>query len=142
MKIRMGFFLAATALLAGRGLAQVPPTPRLFGVDDVFGAREVHDPQMTGEGRYIAYTVDSISLKDDKSETRIWMIPAAGGEAFPLTAEGVSSEHPRWSPDGQYLAFTSSRKDEDGNEGKSPAYLLNRLGGEPRSPHDTLQNAH
>jgi len=140
MKLCVGFFLGITALTPCRALAQTPATPRPFAVDDLFGAREVHDPQITSDGRYIAYTVESTSLKDDKSETRIWMIPTVGGEAFPLTAEGVSSEHPRWSPDGQYLAFTSSRKGEDGNEGKSQVYLLNRLGGEAQRLTETIQD--
>ena len=140
MKLRVAFLLAAIAFSAGRSLSQTSSAARPFGVDDLFRAREVHDPQITADGRFIAYTVESTSLKEDKSETRIWMVPAAGGEAVPLTAEGVSSEHPRWSPDGQYLAFTSSRKDEDGNEGKSQVYLLNRLGGEAQRLTDTIQD--
>jgi dipeptidyl aminopeptidase/acylaminoacyl peptidase len=140
MKLRVAFLLAAIAFSTSRAFSQSSPAPRPFGVDDLFGAREVHDPQISADGRSIAYTVESTSLKDDKSETRIWMVPGAGGEAVPLTAEGVSSEHPRWSPDGQYLAFTSSRKDEDGNEGKSQVYLLNRLGGEAQRLTDTIQD--
>jgi len=42
-----------------------------------------------------------------------------------MTAEGVSSSHPRWSPDGKFLAFLSSR-----NNGKTQVWLLSRLGGE------------
>ncbi len=63
------------------------------------------------------------------------MVPAAGGEAIPLTAEGDSSEHPRWSPDGKFLAFLSER-----NEGKTQVYLLNRLGGEAQRLTDTIQD--
>jgi len=140
MKLRVAFFLAAMAVLTVRALPQGPPAQRLMGVDDLFGMREVHDPQITTDGKFIAYTVQSTSLKDDKSETRIWMVPAAGGEPVPLTAEGVSSDHPRWSPDGQYLAFTSSRTDADGNEGKTQVYLLSRLGGEAQRLTDTIQD--
>jgi dipeptidyl aminopeptidase/acylaminoacyl peptidase len=104
-------------------------------VDDFFGYREARDPQVTPDGQYVAYTVSSTSLKDDKSDTRIYMLPAAGGEAIALTAEGVSSEHPRWSPDGKFLAFLSER-----SEGKTQVYLLNRLGGEAQRLTDTIQN--
>ena len=140
MKLRVAFLLAAIAFGTYRAHPQASGTPRMIGVDDLFGTREVHDPQITRDGRFIAYTVGTTSLKDDKSETRIWMVPATGGEAFPLTAEGVSSEHPRWSADGQYLAFTSSRKDSDGKEGKTQVYLLNRLGGEAQRLTDTVQD--
>ena len=140
MKLRVGLLLAAMAILAVRGFAQESKAPRLIGVDDLFGAREVHDPQITRDGKFIAYTVTSTSLKDDKSETRIWMVPSTGGEPLALTAEGMSSDHPRWSPDGQWLAFTSSRPDSEGNEGKTQVYLLNRSGGEAQRLTETVQD--
>jgi dipeptidyl aminopeptidase/acylaminoacyl peptidase len=52
-----------------------------------------------------------------------------------MTAEGVSSSHPRWSPDGKFLAFLSAR-----NEGKTQIWLLNRLGGESQRLTDTPQS--
>ena len=63
------------------------------------------------------------------------MVPFAGGDAIPLTAEGASSSHPEWSPDGKYLAFLSAR-----HEGKTQVWLLNRLGGEAQSLTDTPQD--
>jgi dipeptidyl aminopeptidase/acylaminoacyl peptidase len=140
MNLRVAFLLITMAFGTARALPQASPTLRSIGVDDLFGIREVHDPQITRDGRYIAYTVLSTSLKDDKSVTRIWMLPTAGGEAVALTADHVSSDHPRWSPDGQYLAFLSSRKDAEGNEAKSQVYLLNRLGGEAQRLTDTIQD--
>src|SRR5262249_13595680 len=56
-------------------------------------------------------------------------------EAIALTAEGNSSSHPRWSPDGKWLGFLSSR-----GEGKTQIWLLNRLGGEAQKLTDTPQN--
>ena len=120
--------------------ASQTPAPRLLGVDDLFGMREVHDPQISLDGQFIAYVVTSLSLKEDKGESRIWMIPASGGEPIPMTVAGVSSDHPRWSPNGKLLAFLSSRKDSDGNEGKNQVYLLNRLGGEAQRLTSTPQD--
>jgi dipeptidyl aminopeptidase/acylaminoacyl peptidase len=68
------------------------------------------------------------------------MIPTAGGEAVPLTSEEVSSDHPRWSPDGKFLGFLSERKQTNGSEGKTQLYLLNRLGGEAQRLTDTVQD--
>jgi len=116
------------------------PAPKPVGVDDLFGVREVHDAQISNDAQFIAYVVTALSLKEDKGESRIWMVPAAGGEPIPMTAEGVASDHPRWSRDGKLLAFLSSRKDADGNEGKTQVYLLNRQGGEAQRLTDTAQD--
>jgi len=140
MKLGVGFLVAALTFGAGTAFGQASPASQTIGVDDLFGVKEVHDPQIAHDGRTIAYTVTSTSLKDDKSETRIWMVPVAGGEAAALTAKGLSSEHPRWSPDGQYLAFLSERKGEEGNEQKSQVYLLSRSGGEAQRLTKTAQD--
>jgi dipeptidyl aminopeptidase/acylaminoacyl peptidase len=116
--------------------AQKPPTqPRAITVDDLFQIREVSDPQLSPDAQSVAYTVKTLLLKEDKSEERIWSVPTNGGDATPLTAEGVSSSHPRWSPDGKYLAFLSAR-----NEGKTQVWLLNRSGGEAQRLTDTPQD--
>src|ERR1700738_5027477 len=108
------FFILASGWLACSVAAQRPIT-----IDDYFQIHEVHDPQLSPDGRWIAYTVKTPLLKKDKNEERIWMAPASGGDPVPLTAAGVSSSHPRWSPDGKYLAFLSAR-----NESKEQVWLL------------------
>jgi dipeptidyl aminopeptidase/acylaminoacyl peptidase len=116
--------------------AQQPLTqPRAITVDDLFQIREVSDPQLSPDAQFVAYTVKTLLLKEDKSEERIWSVPTAGGDAVLMTAEGVSSSHPRWSPDGKYLAFLSAR-----NEGKTQIWLLNRSGGEAQHLTGTPQD--
>jgi dipeptidyl aminopeptidase/acylaminoacyl peptidase len=114
---------------------QAQSGPRPISVTDIFAFRDLHDPQISPEGQWIAYAMGTVSREEDKNEERIWMVPAAGGEAMPLTAEDVSSSHPRWSPDGKYLAFLSAR-----NEGKTQIWLLNRKGGEAQKLTDTPQD--
>jgi dipeptidyl aminopeptidase/acylaminoacyl peptidase len=124
------------ALLPHIAHAQRPPMqPRPITVDDLFQIREVSDPQLSPDAQLVAYTVKTLLLKEDKSEERIWSVPTGGGDAIPLTAEGVSSSHPRWSPDGKYLAFLSAR-----NEGKTQIWLLNRAGGEAQRLTGTPQD--
>src|SRR5580700_11795639 len=118
-------FLAHAAAAARQQPRAASTAARLITIDDYFQIRDVGQPELSPDGRWVAYTVRSKMLKEDKNETQIWMVPAHGGDPLPMTAEGVSSGHPRWSPDGKYLAFTSSR-----NNGKSQVWLLNRLGGE------------
>jgi dipeptidyl aminopeptidase/acylaminoacyl peptidase len=111
------------------------PAPHPITIDDYFQIQAVHDPRLSPDGQWVAYAVDKSTLKTDKTETRIWMVPASGGDSIPLTAEGVSSSHPRWSPDGKFLAFLSAR-----NEGKTQVWLLNRQGGEAQRLTNTPQD--
>lgn len=111
------------------------PTPRPVTIDDYFRIQVVHDPQLSPDSKWVAYEVDTATLKTDKNETRIWMVPASGGDSIPLTADGVTSTHPRWSPDNKYIAFLSAR-----NKGKTEVWLLNRLGGDALQLTHTVQD--
>jgi dipeptidyl aminopeptidase/acylaminoacyl peptidase len=121
--------------------AALPP----ITIEDRFRIREVRDSQLSPDAQWVAYSVRTLSLKDDKNEERIWMVPFVGGQAIPMTSEGVSSSHPRWSPDGKYLAFLSARSEDETNSGKTEGsktqvWLLNRAGGEAQRLTDTPQD--
>jgi len=105
--------------------AATPSATRGITIDDFFQIRDVAQPELSPDGQWVAYSVRTRMLKEDKSEQRLWMISTKGGDPIPMTAEGVSSSHPRWSPDGKYLAFLSAR-----NGGKNQVWLLDRRGGE------------
>jgi len=124
-------WIAASLASAQKG----PAAPRAITVDDAFQIKAVDDPQISTDGAWVAYTVETSSLKEDKSHTRIWMAPTAGGDSIPLTVEDETSTNPRWSPDGKYLAFLSGRHGR-----KTQVYLLNREGGEAVKITDTVQD--
>src|SRR5437763_772321 len=107
---------------------------RHITIDDYFQIRRVSDPQVSPDGQFVTYTVETALLKEDKNEDRIWMASTKGGDAIPLTAAGVSSSHARWSPDGRSIAFLSAR-----DEGKAQVWLLPRWGGEAERLTDTPQ---
>ncbi len=115
--------LLVSALLAPAIPAQTDR--RALTVDDFFAIQRVRDPRVSPEGVWVAYTVTGSDLEKDESETAVWMIPAAGGEAIRMTATGTSASRPRWSPDGKYLSFQAAR-----GEGKTQVWLLDRRGGE------------
>jgi dipeptidyl aminopeptidase/acylaminoacyl peptidase len=125
--------LCASAFSYSFSVSAQTPAPRPITIDDYFQIQGVHDPQLSPDAQWVAYSVDKSSLKTDKTETRIWMIPATGGDALPMTAEGVTSEHPRWSPDGKSLAFISTRQGS-----KPQVWLLNRQGGEAQRLTDLV----
>jgi dipeptidyl aminopeptidase/acylaminoacyl peptidase len=93
--------------------------------DDLFNVRRVGAPRVSPEGDWVAYTVSRTSLEDERSYTRIWMSPALGGDAVPLTSDKKSASSPEWSPDGKYLSFLAAR---DG--GETQVWVLDRRGGE------------
>jgi len=113
---------------------QAQKAPRAITIDDFFQIRDVSQPEISPDGQWIAYAVRTRMLKEDKNEQRLWMISTHGGDALPLTAEGVSSGHARWSPDGKFISFLSAR---DG--GKSQVWLLDRRGGEAVKLTDVAQ---
>jgi len=134
-RIAFVVFLLPVLLTASLGLAQQSPSAlRPITIDDYFQIRRVSDPQLSPDGQFATYTVETTLLKEDKNEDRIWMVPAKGGDAIPLTAAGVSSSHARWSLDGKSIAFLSAR---DG--GKTQVWLLPR-GGEAERLTDTPQD--
>jgi dipeptidyl aminopeptidase/acylaminoacyl peptidase len=119
--------VTVTALLTLLPLAvrAQEPARRLVTVDDFLAIKRVSSPQISPDGRWVAYVVSTSSLKEDKSEARVWMAPVEGGDAIPMTAKGSSASSPRWSPDGRYLGFLAARAG-----GETQVWLLNRLGGE------------
>jgi dipeptidyl aminopeptidase/acylaminoacyl peptidase len=116
--------LALTIALAAQTAA---PAKRPLKLDDLPRLREVRDPQLSPDGQWVAYVVSAIDAKEDKSSAHIWMISYDGKINRQMTAGEESESAPRWSPDGKYLSFTSSRK---GPAKGSQVWLLDRSGGE------------
>ena len=83
--------------------------------------------QISPDGKWVAYTVSSVDVAADKSDTDVWMASWDGTEQIRLTSSPESENAPRWSPDGQYLAFLSGRP---GKSKGTQIWLLNRMGGE------------
>jgi len=67
------------------------------------------DPRLSPDGATVAFTVTVPSLEENRNVTRIWVVPASGGAARALTSGPGSDLAPRWAPDGQSLAFVSTR---------------------------------
>ena len=109
------------ALVPAIALAQSRP----LRVEDIFALKTVSDPRLSPDGEWLAYTVSQMDEKKDAADTDIFMIPVRGGEPMRVTASDEPETSPRWSPDGRFLAFLSSR---DGK--KAQVWLLDRRGGE------------
>jgi dipeptidyl aminopeptidase/acylaminoacyl peptidase len=75
--------------------------------------RRVGDPQVSPKGDLVAFTITDMDQAANKSTSQIYLVPLSGGEPRQLTNDDRSSTTPRWSPDGEKLAFISARDGED-----------------------------
>ena len=116
-------------LVAGPAAAQT--SKRAITLDDLAKLQSVGDPQVSPDGRWVAYTVGTVNAEKDTRDTDLWMVSWDGAQSVRLTATTDSRESsPRWSPDNRYLAFLASRGDEDDKKLGAQVWLLDRRGGE------------
>jgi dipeptidyl aminopeptidase/acylaminoacyl peptidase len=93
---------------------------------DIYRLQTLGDPQVSPEGNWIAYTLTSIDSAANKRNTDLWMVSWDGKQNVQLTSSPDGESQPRWSPDGKYLSFVSSRQGTT----SAQIWLMNRLGGE------------
>ncbi len=110
------------SLLAG---AQ-SPTKRKLRPDDVYRLQTIADPQVSPEGHWVSYVLTSVDSAKDKHNSDLWMVSWDGQQSVQLTHTPDGESAPRWSPDGKYLSFLSSRQGAKGSQ----VWLMDRRGGE------------
>lgn len=104
---------------------RAPFTPR-----DLLAFAFVSDPQLSPDGRQVAYVHTTFDKQDNGYRSQIWVAaadPGSGEAPRPFTRGPKKDTHPRWSPDGRTLAFLSNREGES-----SQIWVLPTTGGEAR----------
>jgi Tol biopolymer transport system component len=80
---------------------------------DLYRLRSVTDVQFSPDARHIAYSV-SMNDRPGRPYTQVWIMGVASGKSVRVGGERDSSSHPRWSPDGQTIAFLGGQGDKTG----------------------------
>ena len=125
----MRIFLLSFCIIASMLNAPAQtPVKRSLVPSDVYRLKTVGDAQVSPEGKWVAYTVSTVDTVKDKRNTDIWMVSWDGTETVQLTNSTEGESSPRWSPDGKYLSFVSSRNGEK----LAQLWLMDRRGGEAK----------
>jgi dipeptidyl aminopeptidase/acylaminoacyl peptidase len=151
MKTSRGLFSIATlvaCLLVLAGVAAAQQSPRGITPEDYFSFEFISDPNISPDGKLVAYVLTKVDRSQNRRNSSIWMAATDGSRApWQFTTAPQSSTSPRWNPDGKSLAFLSSRPAE-ATPAASPApgsapvgtaeptrtqvYLLSMNGGEAK----------
>ena len=123
---------------AAVGLAQKRP----FDVNALMELKRMSDPQISPDGRWVTFTVQSVDVAANKKPTQIWIVPIEGGSPRQITREGEANHRARWSPDSKRIAYISDRggssqiwtMDPDGDEEKQATNLSTEADGVTFSP--------
>ena len=121
----MRTFFFAVLCIGAMEHATSAAAPRPLEIDDLFQFRRVTDPQISPDGKHVAYAVTTVSLPDNSTKSHLW-VAACDGSSPPrqLTRAEKKDSRPQWSPDGKWILFQSNRT------GTSELWVIQLTGGE------------
>ncbi|MBW3623495.1 MAG: S9 family peptidase [Armatimonadetes bacterium] len=101
---------------------------RSVAIDDFTKFKLAGAAQISPEGRWIVFTIKLTDTEKNQYYTSLWIADGEAGELRPFTGDRHGDSSPRWSPDGNRIAFLSDRE-----KPKSQIYVIPTDGGEARA---------
>jgi len=122
------FFLTTFSLAVAGDQASIAMQKRPMTVEDLFAFQRVGAPNVSPDGHWVVYSATEITdSANNKSVSRLWLVPSDGSVTpRQLTNPQAKDSNPRWSPDGRWILFESTRS------GSSQLWVINPYGGEAR----------
>jgi dipeptidyl aminopeptidase/acylaminoacyl peptidase len=112
-------FVAVLAVLLLGLCSLAAAQNRTYTIEDLLKVRRVGDPQVSPDGKRVAFTIGDVNFDANRIVTQIYVVPIEGGAIKQLTNAERSSTAPRWSHDGKKIAFTTGSQvwtmDSDGD---------------------------
>jgi dipeptidyl aminopeptidase/acylaminoacyl peptidase len=117
-------WLIFTLTLASSAIVFAQKKP--FDSSAMMELKRMSDPQISPDGKWVAFTVQTVDVAANKKPSQIWMAPLAGGTPRQITHDGEANQRARWSPDSKRIAYISDRS------GSSQIWLMDTDGGDAR----------
>ncbi|MEZ5498364.1 MAG: S9 family peptidase [Steroidobacteraceae bacterium] len=116
-------------LSAAAGVSAAGAAGRAFTAADLVGLARISDPQLSADGRWLAYVVSELDQAANKRRSDIWLqdLTQKSAPARRLTADPANDTSPRWAADGNYLYFLSARS------GSTQLWRISPRGGEAQA---------
>ncbi len=99
---------------------------RPFDFNAMMELKRIADPQISPDGRWVTFTVQSVDVAANKKPQQIWIVPLDGGFPRQITHDGEANQRARWSPDSRRIAYISDRS------GSSQIWSMDPDGANPR----------
>jgi len=113
--------------------ATAAPSRRAFTPADWYKVTTLSAPAVSPDGKLVAFTVTTVRESENKRHNEVWVAPVAGGDATRYTSPSTESSNPRFSADGKYLLFNSTRQ---GSKARTWALRMDQPGGEAMEMND------
>jgi dipeptidyl aminopeptidase/acylaminoacyl peptidase len=103
-----------------------PTETHPFSVHDMLAMDRISEPQVSPDGKWIAFVLRKTDLDANKGRTDLWLVGVDGAGLKQLTFTPENEQNPVWSPDGKHLWFISTRS------GSAQIWRMPLDGGEPQ----------
>ena len=130
--------LGVLSLVAATVAAQKQP----FNVQALLQIARISEPQLSPDGKTVAFTVQTIDVAQNTKPKQIYVVPTTGGAPHQITTQGTDNERPQWTPDSSRIVFISDRggsaqvwaMNADGSQARQVPNLSTEAGGVLVSP--------